>query len=122
MTTQKMLKIVMIALMALVIGLSFAAPNVALADGFTDAPTSLTDTSGTGTDSPVGKLGGWVAQQLMYLYALMVAVVSIVFVVKHEYSKLVAFLVIAIIVAIPIFAPNVIPSIAESISKAITGK
>lgn len=114
------MKIGMALLMTLCVTFSFGA--VAFADDQQwDVPTDLRNPNTQNNDSPIVELGKWIAGQLMYLYALLVAVVSIIFIVKHQYSKLVAFLVIAIIVAIPIFAPNAIPQIAKSIAKALNG-
>lgn len=96
-------------------------PHTTFASGFTDAPTDISKPNAD-SSSPFTKLGAWIGGQLKYVYGLLVAIVSIIFIVKHEYSKLVAFLIIAIIVAIPIFAPNTLPAIAQSISETLTGK
>lgn len=114
------MKIGMALLMTLCMAFSFGA--VAFADDQQqqwNVPTDLRNPNTQNGDSPIVGLGKWIADQLMYLYALLVAVVSIIFIIRHQYSKLVAFLVIAIIVAIPIFAPNAIPQIAKSIAKAL---
>lgn len=117
------MKIGIALLMMLCTAFSFGA--VAFADGQPQSSwnliTDLKNPNMEDENSPIVGLGKWIAEQLMYLYALLVAVVSIIFIIRHQYSKLVAFLVIAIIVAIPIFAPNAIPKIAESIANALSG-
>lgn len=119
MMNSQMTKILMIALLALVAVFAFGGGE-ALANGDSWGISDWNEVDNT-EDSPVKNLGGWVINQLMYLYAVLVAVVSIIFIIKHQYSKLAAFLVIAIIVAIPIFAPSALPDIAKAISKALSG-
>lgn len=119
---NKWVKIGMAILMVFCMMLPFGTAAFADDEDW-DVPSSLVNPNNNSNveESPVTRLGSWLAGQLMYLYVLLVAVVAIIFVVKHQYSKLAAFLVIAIIVAIPIFAPDALPKLAQSISKALKG-